>query len=674
MSDKPSYEELQQKILTLEKQASIYKKELDNLKRSSVLFEKIIAESNCIIVGLDKNHRIVLFNNSAERLTGFTKDEVLGKDWFEIFLSPDIHEEIENVWKAAWGVKFHTYENPIQTKNGKEKIISWKSTGIYDSDDENEHILISFGGDVTEQRMAEKELKKLAAVIEQAEEEVIITDSKGYIQYVNPRFEKNTGFTKNEIIGKRPSILKSGFCDDLFYKNIWLSVIEKKIWKGTILNKSKKGRELIYDAVITSILDSSTGEITAFVSVRRDITEQEKLKKQLNKAGKMEAIGTLAGGIAHDFNTILAGIMGYAELVIEDLTDINSPSATIERVENIIKSAERAKNLIRQILRFSRSDEDDLYPINVSLVIKEVITLLRASMPTTIRITMSLTSNSLVMSNSVNIHQILMNICTNAKDAMEETGGFLKISTKDVTLNETDLSQCQDDNLNIKPGVFCLISIEDTGKGMDKNIISKIMEPFFTTKLRNNGTGLGLFVVHGIVRKLGGFINVTSKKDSGTKFDVYLPICKKLHKKSDDMPVENKIKGGTESIICVDDDPTVNIIYKELLSGLGYKVITFENTCRALEFFNKNYNECDLVIADITMPDMTGDAMVKKMRDIKPKLPVILCTAGIGSNPIMNGQIKKMELNALLLKPVRLKKLALIVRDVLDGKRKWQEF
>ncbi len=794
MSDKPSYEELQQRIIILEKQASIYKKALKNFKKNRALSGKIIAESNCIILGLDKNRRIVLFNKGAETLTGFKTGEVLGRNWFELFLKPDIHKEMEKTWKSAWGVKFHSYVNPIQTKNGDEKIISWHSTGIYDSEDDTEHILISFGEDITEKRIAEKKLyrhleftrtllksipipifykdhrgvylgcnpaftfftgisykalkdktdkdfwpknkadiicrkdlelienkkkytgtikipdkdgvlrpcmlfknpffdekgsikgiicafidlsekqqkedefKKFAAVIEQAAEEVIITDAKGNIQYVNPRFEKNTGFTKDEVLGKSPKILKSGFCDDLFYKNIWMSVLEKKIWKGKLINRAKDGRQIIYDATITSIIDSSSGEVKAFVSVRRDITEQKSIEKQLRQAHKMEAIGTLAGGIAHDFNTILAGIMGYAELVIEDLTGIESPPAVIERIENVIKSAERARNLIRQILTFSRSDDEDLHPVNVNLLIKEVAILLRASIPTTIRITMPLASDLFVMSNPVNIHQILMNICTNAKDAMEETGGLLSISTMNVTLNETFLTAYQD----IKPGIFCLISIEDTGKGMDKDIIKKIMEPFFTTKLQNNGTGLGLFVVHGIVKKLGGFINITSKRDTGTKFDVYLPACKKPDNE-DDQFVKNEIKGGTESIICVDDEPTHNIICKELLSGLGYKVTTFDNSCKAIEFFNKNRDKYDLVIADITMPDITGDAMVKKMRDVRPELPVILCTAGPDTGFNKGEKIKKMNINALLLKPVRLKKLALVVRDVLDGETKWQE-
>ncbi len=795
MSGKPSYEELQQKILSLEQQASIYKKALKNFQKDSALSEKIIAESNCMIVGLDKNHRIVLFNNGAETLTGFRAKEIIGRDWFKIFLRPDIHEEMENVWKSAWGVKFHSYVNPILTKNGNEKIISWHSTGIYDSKDDTEHILISFGEDITEKRIAEKklyrhfeftktllksipipivyknnkgvylgcnpafteftgislkllkgktdrdfwpenkadiiykkdhklitnkkkytgiikipdkngvlkscmlfkdpffdengnvkgiicafidlsekqqkedELKKFAAVIEQAAEEVIITDAKGNIQYVNPRFEKNTGFTRDEVLGKSPKILRSGFCDDLFYKNIRIKILEKKIWKGKIINRAKDGRQIIYDTTITSIIDSSTGEIKAFVSVRRDITEQENIAKQLRQAGKMEAIGTLAGGIAHDFNTILAGIMGYAELVIEDLKQIDSPSPIIERIENVIKSAERAKNLIRQILTFSRSGDEELHPVNVSSLIKEVTTLLRASIPTTIRITMSLNSDSLVMADPVNIHQILMNICTNAKDAMEETGGLLKISTTNVSLNETFLKAYKD----IKPGNFCLISIEDTGKGMDKDIIKKIMEPFFTTKLQNNGTGLGLFVVHGIVKRLGGFINITSKKNDGTKFDIYLPSCNKPDNE-DDRLEKNDVKGGTEYIICVDDEPTHNIIYKELLSGLGYKVTTFDNSRKAIEFFKKNYNKCDLVIADITMPDITGDAMIKKMRTLKPELPAILCTAGTGSSLNTSAQIKKISINALLLKPVKLKKLALVVRDVLDGETKWQEF
>ncbi|NOX34201.1 MAG: PAS domain S-box protein [Deltaproteobacteria bacterium] len=375
------------------------------------------------------------------------------------------------------------------------------------------------------EKQQEAELKKFAAVIEQTAEEVVITNVEGMIQYVNPAFEKNTGFDKSDILGKNPRILKSGFHDHLFYKNLWHTILNKKTWKGKIINQSRDGRQLIHDATISPILDTG-GDIISFVSVRRDITEQETIEKRLQQTHKMETIGALAGGIAHDFNNILTGIMGYTELVIEDLEDNNVPSKTLERLENVVASVNRAKDLVKQILTFSRSTHGDRHPVDVTLLIKEVTKLLRASLPSTIKIEQSLMSSHCVMADPINIHQVLMNICTNAKDAMEKTGGVLSISTTDAILDKTDLAGHE----NTKPGKFILISIADTGTGISGNIIKKIMEPFFTTKAKEQGTGMGLFVVHGIVKGLGGFITLTSKINTGSKFDIYLPACSNVPK------------------------------------------------------------------------------------------------------------------------------------------------
>ena len=564
----------------------------------------------------DQQGRYLGCNPAFSQITGVSQQTLKGKtvrdlwpgEQAELFHKKDL-ELIKNK-------QHQVYETTLKDENGNIRSCIFSKDVFY-----NEHGFVKgiIGAitDLTEKKHQEAEFSKFAAVIEQAAEEVVITDTDAVIQYVNPTFEKNTGFSRMEVLGKNPRILKSGFHDHLFYKNLWRTILDKKTWKGKIINQRKDGRQLIHDTLITPIIDKG-GEITAFVSVRRDITEQEKIEKQLQQAYKMEAIGTLAGGIAHDFNNI-------------------------------------------------RSNQEDWHPVNVKLLIKEVTKLLRASLPSTIEITLSLMSDSYVMADPTNIHQILMNICTNAKDAMEKTSGLLSISTADVILGETDLA----DHENSRPGKFLLISIADTGMGMTDDIIKKAMEPFFTTKAKEQGTGMGLFVVHGIVKNLGGFISITSEIKTGSKFDIYLPVC---HKSPDDpdMPGEKEVPGGNESILFVDDEMVLGEIVKDSLSCFGYHVTSFTDSMDALHSFEKNRDQYDLVISDITMPGITGDVLIQKIRFIKPDVPVILCTGA--KNLIDEQTAKKIKIDALLFKPIRIKKMALTVRNILDGKTAWEKF
>jgi len=564
----------------------------------------------------DQQGRYLGCNPAFSQITGVSQQTLKGKtvrdlwpgEQAELFHKKDL-ELIKNK-------QHQVYETTLKDENGNIRSCIFSKDVFY-----NEHGFVKgiIGAitDLTEKKHQEAEFSKFAAVIEQAAEEVVITDTDAVIQYVNPTFEKNTGFSRMEVLGKNPRILKSGFHDHLFYKNLWRTILDKKTWKGKIINQRKDGRQLIHYTLITPIIDKG-GEITAFVSVRRDITEQEKIEKQLQQAYKMEAIGTLAGGIAHDFNNI-------------------------------------------------RSNQEDWHPVNVKLLIKEVTKLLRASLPSTIEITLSLMSDSYVMADPTNIHQILMNICTNAKDAMEKTSGLLSISTADVILGETDLA----DHENSRPGKFLLISIADTGMGMTDDIIKKAMEPFFTTKAKEQGTGMGLFVVHGIVKNLGGFISITSEIKTGSKFDIYLPVC---HKSPDDpdMPGEKEVPGGNESILFVDDEMVLGEIVKDSLSCFGYHVTSFTDSMDALHSFEKNRDQYDLVISDITMPGITGDVLIQKIRFIKPDVPVILCTGA--KNLIDEQTAKKIKIDALLFKPIRIKKMALTVRNILDGQTAWEKF
>lgn len=398
----------------------------------------------------------------------------------------------------------------------------------------------------------------------------------------------------------------------------------------------------------------------------RDITDQETVEKHHRQANKMEAIGTLAGGIAHDFNNILAGIIGYSELVKEDVEALGGVNKkTQERLDNIIGASIRAKELIHQILTFSRSGQEVKHPITVSSLVNEVAQFLRASLPATIEIHKSLESNGQVMADPTHIHQILMNLCANARDAMGETGGSLSIFLKEVILDGKLVS----DTGRVLVGPFIRISVGDTGSGIDPAIAGKIMEPFFTTKPKEKGTGMGLSVVHGIVRSLNGGIFVSARKPRGTWVEVYLPLYGQAVSAGEGEKSLGPVAGGSEHILFVDDEEALTQIARDSLSGFGYRVTAFSDSIEALGAFKENPGAWDLVISDITMPVLPGDALVKELRRIRPDLPVILVTGA--SERMDKNRAERLGINALLYKPMIIHDMAMAIRRVLDGECLW---
>ncbi|THB80894.1 MAG: PAS domain S-box protein, partial [Desulfobacteraceae bacterium] len=362
----------------------------------------------------------------------------------------------------------------------------------------------------------EKDLIRFATIIEQADEEVIITDPDGRIQYVNPSFEQNTGFGSEEVLGKTPAILKSGVHDTGFYQTLWQTILNKQTWKGLIQNRNKSGDLCTHDTTITPILDFDDN-ITAFVSIRRDITQQIRMEQQVQQSMKMQAIGTLAGGIAHDFNNILSGIFGYCQLA---QTKINDPDKANSYIDNALRAARRATHLVNQILTFSRQTEYEKRPFQIYLEVNEALKLLRSSIPVTITIEKCLESRSLVMADPGKIHQVVMNLCTNAYHAMRRTGGTLSVFLKEETLPYPR----QVRNRVMPAARYLVLGIGDTGHGMDQKTLVSAFEPYFTTKKVGQGTGLGLAIVQAIVDEHDGFIDVESSFEKGTLFKLYFPV------------------------------------------------------------------------------------------------------------------------------------------------------
>ena len=633
--------------------------------------QSIIAKSPDIIYRLDPAGRFIFISDAA-RQYGHDPLNLIGKH-IDDLIHPDDKTGVEHVIherrSGLRGTRNHEVRLFVPKKektgttgryhNNDEWItFNISSDGIYSEDRTSVDTYLGVQGvarDISKTKHYEEQLSQLAAVVEQASEDVIITDTRGVIKYVNPAFEKITGYCQQEVIGKTPNILKSKKHDRTFYTKMWNTIKQGHTWKGYIWNKKKDGGLMLQDVTITPILGASN-KLTGYASLRRDVTLQKRIQEQLQQSQKMEAIGTLAGGIAHDFNNILSGILGYTELALDDVKTI--PDAK-DKLERILEGGKRATDLVRQILSFSRNQKKEPMPIIPKIIAKEVLKLLRASLPATIEIKHVLTSDSYIFADATSIHQILMNLCTNAGYAMRNAGGVLSVRLEDVSLDESGVTHY----VGLTPGKYLKITIEDTGHGIPKNIQKKVFDPFFTTKTLGEGTGMGLSAVHGIVKELGGAVTLYSEVGRGTRFNVFIPITMELA--DTNQRVEPALPmGGTEKIIFVDDEKVQMELAIESLGRMGYRVTGFSDSVAALDHFKEHANEYDLVITDMSMPKMTGDKLTRKIHYIRPEIPVIMCT---GLSEIMDEEkAKAINISAFLYKPVIAREMLRVIRKTLE--------
>jgi signal transduction histidine kinase/ActR/RegA family two-component response regulator len=394
-----------------------------------------------------------------------------------------------------------------------------------------------------------------------------------------------------------------------------------------------------------------------FKAHRKVIADKQLLEQQLRQAQKMEAIGTLAGGIAHDFNNILSAIIGFTELTLEDIPQDENLS---DNLNEILIASGRAKDLINQILTFSRRSENELQPISLTLVAKEIVKLLRATLPTTIKIEQNFASDQLIMADATQIHQLIMNLCTNANHAMQKDGGILSISVMEWDLDETDITNLTE----LRPGRYLKLAVSDTGHGIPKNVLERIFDPFFTTKKNQEGTGLGLSVVHGIVKSQKGAIRVESHENIGTTFIIYFPIVENSNFQLEKSQTQSA--GGSEHILMVDDEPAIIKAVSKMLTRLGYKVTSQTDSVKALEIFKKQPDQFDLVLTDLTMPQLTGEKMAAQIIELRPGIPIILCTGFSASTT--KEELLTAGITTIVNKPIVKEKLAETIRNTLDGK------
>jgi PAS domain S-box-containing protein len=640
-----------------------------SLGQSEIRFRTLIETIPYGIQEIDAEGVILFANPAHAVIYGFAPDELAGKAIFDLAADEDAAQRLrahlaylmaEQPRPSPWYGKDRTQDGRIidtQVDWNYNRDIRGRVSGLT--------LVIS---DITHRKSAEKALLDNLAfmntLIDTIPNPVFYKDSEGLFLGCNTAYAQTLGLPKEGILGHRLIDLESSISEDMalhFHRQDLLLIDNPGIQthESQVLCADNAQRDFV---LYKATFNDTEGQVAGMVGIMLDITElkdaerrRRQLELQLQQTQKMEALGTLAGGIAHDFNNILAAIIGYTEIVVAD-----TPQGTTSHdyLKRVLEAGERARSLVKQILAFSRQGEMEPKPVQLKLIVKEVLKLLRASLPATIEIDQQIESDGAVMADPTQLHQVMMNLGTNAGYAMARTGGRLSVRIEDIRLDE-NFTRLHTD---LRPGDYLKLTVADTGRGIDPENLTRIFDPFFTTKPKGEGTGMGLSVVHGIVTSLKGLITVDSAPGKGALFQVFLPALQdgaEVH-----VAETGTLPAGKERILFVDDEPFQTDMLKHLLGLLGYRVETRNAAAEALALFQQDPQAFDLVITDMVMPGMTGDELAVRLLEIRPDLPIILAT-GYSQN-ITESKAKALGIKAFALKPLVIDKLSRLIRQVLD--------
>jgi two-component system cell cycle sensor histidine kinase/response regulator CckA len=593
----------------------------------------------------DPNGTYLLANRAAADIVRRDRDEFVGVDDTALFPEAEARAMQESDRRILESGRMHVVEERLTNAAGEERVYLATKGPLRD---------------VTDHKRDEWRLRQLSHAVEYGPATVLVTDADGNITYVNRKFTEVTGYQAEEVLGKNPRVLKSGETTPAIYRDLWSTIKAGGTWTGELHNRRKNG-ELFWEAASISGLLDAEGRVSNFIAIKEDITNRRHLESQLRQAQKLEGIGQLAGGVAHDFNNMLSVVMGYSELALSKLPD-DSPVQMY--LEEIRKASDRAAALTRQLLAFSRKQILQPRIVDLNQVIRDMEKMLRRLITENVHTSLELDPGLPPLLLDVSqVEQVLLNLSVNARDAMPN-GGTLVIRTRTRDIGPRDLLP----GPGAVPGRFVELSVSDTGTGIDPAIRERIFEPFFTTKELGQGTGLGLATVYGIVKQSGGFINLESTVGVGTRFEVLFPVpvadasatayAPELVAGGDDL------RGGTETVLIVEDDPGLRIVCTEALKAVGYRILSASNGPEALELVAAGSAGPDLVLTDVIMPVMSGPEVARQMQFLHPGTKVLFMS-GYPAN-MLAGQKAEDDAIDLLHKPFRPPELVRRVRRALD--------
>ena len=663
MSSKPTYEELLKKIAVLESKIHRNTKEkehpheLKSLRASKEMLQLVMdnipqfifwKDRNSVYLGCNRNFAIAAGVGNPMAIRGKTDHDLAWKK-----KEADFFVECDKRVMDSDTPEYHIIEPQLQA-GGHQAWLDTNKIPLHNSKGNVVGILGTYE-DITERKKTQETLELYEKIVATTKDLMTIIDCNCVYLAVNDAMLDAYGKKRDEIVGSTvEDLLGTDAFERWAQPNLEKAFSGKEVTFDTWADYPRRGKR--YMRITYYPYFNKTNNCTGVVGNAQDITLVRDLEQKLVQSQKMEAIGTLAGGIAHDFNNILGGIMGYAKLAELHLKDHQKVQGYLHAIE---QASNRAAAVVRQILTFSKQSESQKIPTDVGFVTKEALQLIRASIPATVAISTNIRPNvGLVMADQTQIHQIVMNLCTNAFQAMGSEGGRIEVGLETARIRASDLASYP----SLKPGRYLRLTVADTGKGMAPEDIARIFDPYFTTKEIGEGTGLGLATVHGIIKDHKGEIKVYSELGIGTTFHVLLPLIE-FGDRETNKAVES-LATGDELILFVDDERSLVEIGKELLEELGYRVETHTSPMEALKAFQSNADQYDIIISDLTMPEMTGDKLAREIKKIRKDIPFVLCT-GFSQKRLYETTME-MDIQHLLMKPLNMENLATTIRSLLD--------
>lgn len=628
-----------------------------DLEASEIRYRRLFesAKDGILILNAETGE-VVDVNPFMVELLGYTDETYLGKAIWEIGLFNNVVASKEAFFNLQRKGYIRYEDLPLETKDGRKIDVEIVSN-IYRVD--RTSVIQCNIRDITERKRAKESLMLQNAALQSAANAIVITDRVGKIISVNQAFTQLTGYSQEEVVGNKPSILKSGSHPDSFYQNLWKTILSEEVWKGEIENRRKDGSLYTEEMTITPVRQTQ-GEISHFIAIKQDITDRKKLQQEILQSQKIQSIGTLAGGIAHDFNNILAIILIYASL-LERSADYTREKI-LESSRAITRAVERGKELVRQILTFARKTDVVFEPMSVVDLIHELLSMLKVTFPRVITFAENIDEGiPFIFADRAQIHQVILNLYVNARDAMPH-GGTITIKVEQQTMEHVQKSfpAAEQDS-------YICISVTDTGEGIDKAIVPRIFDPFFTTKEMGKGTGLGLAVVYGVLQSHHGYVDVESERGRGTIFRLYFPVPRESgHVISVPPKRESIVVGGTETILLVEDEELLIESVCHLLKSKGYKVYTAIDGKEAVKLYEQHKQKIDLVITDMGLPGITGKDVFKKLREMNPGVKVVLASGFF--EPEIKSELLKAEASGFIQKPYIPDDILRIIREMLDTK------